>query len=55
MIFVSNTIQYNRFKEGVVTPEQSVFLGFPTPEQGDRVKGLAKLANIVSQTSLFWF
>ena len=43
MIFVSNTIQYNtiqynRFKEGAVTPEQGILFGFPTPEHGDKFK-----------------
>ena len=40
-----NTIQYNtiqyittRFKEEVVTPEQGILFGFPTPEQGDKFK-----------------
>ena len=48
MIFVSNTIQYNR----VVTPEQGILFGFPTPEQDDKFKMLVAHTSLIKVESL---
>ena len=49
MIFVSNTIQYNAIdlrKEQYLQSRVS-FLGFPTPEQGDKFKTLVAHTRLI--------